>query len=330
MAVKRARKRPGEFALIDTYFRPLANDRGAFGLTDDAALYRQQPGDDLVLTTDMIAAGVHFLSEDAPESIARKALRVNLSDLAAKGAEPFGYLLSLALPANWTEAWVRRFTAGLAADQRRYGVTLLGGDTTRAAGGLSIAVTAIGRIPKGDMVLRSGAKPGDVIFVSGTIGDGALGLRIRRGQLARGRGAKHLLDRYLHPQPRVTLAPVLRHHATSAIDVSDGLVGDLAHICDASGAGAEIEADRVPLSPAARAVLRSDRSVLSVILNGGDDYEILAAVPESAAVAFAQEAEAAGVLVTRIGRMTEGKGPPVVRDASGKVIRLTAKSHTHF
>lgn len=324
-------RRPGEFALIDRYFRPLAGDRGAFGLADDAALYRQRPGEDLVLTADMIVTGVHFLPDDAPGSIARKALRVNLSDLAAKGAAPFGYLLSLALPADWTEAWVKAFAAGLAGDQKTYGVTLLGGDTTRAAGGLSIAITAVGRIPKGEIVLRSGAKAGDAVFVSGTIGDAALGLRARKGIIAgKTRAMKHLLDRYLHPQPRVALAPVLRRHATSAIDVSDGLIGDLAHICATSRAGAEIDADRVPLSSSAKILLAADAGLLQVIFNGGDDYEILATVPEPAASAFARDARAAGVEVTRIGGILAGQGPPVVHDFAGKPIRITTKSHTHF
>ena len=326
-----ARKRPGEFALIERYFRPLAGDSGAFGLADDVALYRQRPDEDLVLTADMVAAGVHFFADDPPESIARKALRVNLSDLAAKGADPFGYLLSLGLPANWTDAWLKRFAAGLAADQKSYGVTLLGGDTTRAAGGLTIAITALGRVPKGKMVLRSGARIGDLIFVSGTIGDGALGLRLRRSRgRAKARGARHLLDRYLHPQPRVALAPVLRLHASAAMDVSDGLVGDLAHICEASGVGAEIGAHDIPLSPAAAAVLAADKRALATILNGGDDYEILATVPPAAAPAFTADAEAAGVTVTRIGEIVAGRGPPVVRDFAGNVIKLSTSSHTHF
>ncbi|MCR4281470.1 MAG: thiamine-phosphate kinase [Bauldia sp.] len=331
MAVKRARQRPGEFALIDRYFRPLAQDRGAFALKDDAALYRQRPGDDLLFKADMVVAGVHFLPDDPARSIARKALRVNLSDLAAKGGEPFGYLLSLALPATWTEAWIAEFARGLAADQKAYGVTLLGGDTSLASGGVTVAITAIGRVPKGEAVLRSGARPGDAIFVSGTIGDAALGLRLRQGTIAGTvKGAKHLLDRYLHPQPRVALAAVVRRHATSTIDVSDGLVGDLGHICETSGVGAEIGAHLVPLSPAAKAVLAGNRALLPVVLYGGDDYEIVATVPEKAVSAFIDDAKAAGVPVTRIGRITAGKGRPVVRDAAGRTISVTTKSHTHF
>jgi thiamine-monophosphate kinase len=326
-----AKTRLGEFALIDRYFRPLAGDPGTFGLTDDAARYRQRPGDDLVLTADMLAAGVHFFADDPPGSIARKALRVNLSDLAAKGAEPFGYLLSLALPADWTDAWMKRFAAGLAADQKYYGVTLLGGDTTRAAGGLTIAITALGRVPKGRMVLRSGAKAGDAIFVSGTIGDAALGLRFRKGILGgKVSGTKHLLDRYLHPQPRVRLAPVLLRYVSSGMDISDGLIGDLAHICDASGVGADVGSHLVPLSSAARAALAADPSLLSVVLNGGDDYELLVTVSPGAAKAFTAGAAAAGVPVTRIGEISSGRGAPVIRDATGKVVKLVARGHTHF
>ncbi len=329
MATRRVR-RPGEFELIERYFRPLAGERGAFGLTDDAALYRQRPNDDLVLTSDMVAEGVHFFPDDPPDSVARKALRVNLSDLAAKGAVPFGYLLSLALPGDWTEAWIRKFVVGLTTDQARYEVALLGGDTIRAPDGITISIAAIGRVPKGRMIMRSGARPGDAIFVSGTIGDAALGLKLRQNRLATPKGAKYLLDRYLHPQPRLPLVPVLRRHATSAMDVSDGLVGDLAHICEVSGVGAEIESLRVPLSTAARRSLVDDYSLLSTVLNGGDDYEILATVAASAAGGFTRAARAVGVPVTRIGRIVAGKGPPVVKDATGQPIRIGAASHTHF
>ena len=331
MPASRARRRPGEFVLIDRYFSPLATDGGAFGLKDDAAIYRARPGEDIVVTADTVVESVHFLPGDSPAAVSRKALRVNLSDLAAKGATPFGYLLSLALPAGWTEVWVKGFAKGLAADQKRFAVSLLGGDTTQASGGVTVAITALGRVPKGEMVLRSGARPGDGVFVSGTIGDGALGLRIRRGKLSgRAKGAKHLLDRYLTPQPRTTLAPVLRRYASAAIDVSDGLVGDLGHICDVSGVGAEIEARLVPLSSAAKAALAGDSSLLSLILNGGDDYEIVATVPESREAQFVGAAKAVRVAVTRIGTIVAGNGPPVVRDASGHAIRLGTKSHTHF
>lgn len=325
--------RPGEFALIERYFRPLAVDPGAFNLTDDAAVYVPPAGEDIVLKADLIAAGVHFFPDDPPDAVASKVLRVNLSDLASKGATPVGYLLSLALPADWTEDWIRDFASGLAADQQRFGVSLFGGDTSRAAGGLTVSIAAFGRVPAGAMVRRSGAAPGDQVFVSGTLGDAALGLRIRLGTIdamPAGKAADHLLDRYLLPQPRVTLAPVLLRYATGALDLSDGLVGDFAHVCRASAVSGEIEADAIPLSAAARSLVESDATALASVLTGGDDYEILATVPEPDAEAFATDAAAAGVPVTRIGRVIEGEGAPVVLDSGGNALALDKASHVHF
>ncbi len=326
-------ERPGEFALIERYFRPLARDPGAFALTDDAAVYAPPEGEEIVLKADLVTAGVHFFADDPPQAIAAKALRVNLSDLASKGATPVGYLLSLALAPDWTEAWIREFTAGLDADQKRFGVTLFGGDTNRADGGVTVSVAAFGRVAKGEIVRRAGAAPGDVAFVSGTIGDAALGLRIRLGTIdamSAGKAADHLLDRYLYPQPRVELASTLRRYATSALDISDGLVGDFAHICEVSQVTAEIDAGAVPLSAGARALIETDTTARVTVLTGGDDYEILATVPEPDAEAFAEEAAAAGVPVTPIGRVVEGRGPPVVLDSDGRPLRLDRMSHVHF
>ncbi|MCB1497283.1 MAG: thiamine-phosphate kinase [Bauldia sp.] len=326
-------ERPGEFELIARYFRPLASDPGAFGLVDDVAVYAPPHGEDLVLKADLIAEGIHFLPEDPPEAIAAKALRVNLSDLAGKGATPVGYLMSIALREDWTEDWIRAFADGLAADQQRFGVTLFGGDTNRAAGGLTVSISAFGLVPAGGVIRRSGAAPGDVVFVSGTVGDSALGLRVRLGTIdamPAGKATDHLLDRYLYPQPRTELAPVLRRFATASLDVSDGLVGDFAHLCRASRVGGEIDAAAVPLSAGARALVANDRTAMATILAGGDDYEILAAVPEPDAEQYAEEAAEAGVPVTRIGRIVEGEGPPVVRDAEGDVLTLQGTSHVHF
>ncbi|MCB1487000.1 MAG: thiamine-phosphate kinase [Bauldia sp.] len=328
-----AADRPGEFELIARYFRPLASDPGAFGLIDDVAVYVPPHGEDLVLKADLIAAGIHFFPDDPPEAIAAKALRVNLSDLASKGATPVGYLMSIALGSDWTEDWIRAFCEGLAADQERYGVSLFGGDTNRAAGGTTVSISAFGLAPAGSVVRRAGAAPGDVVFVSGTIGDAALGLRIRLGTIdamPAGKAADHLLDRYLYPQPRTGLAPVLRRYATASLDISDGLVGDFAHLCRASRVGGEIVADAVPLSAGARALVEADATALPTILNGGDDYEILAAVPEPDAERYAEEAAEAGVPVTRIGRVVEGEGTPVVRNADGGVLTLHGTSHIHF
>lgn len=323
--------RPGEFALIERYFRPLATMPGALGLTDDAAFYRCSPEEDLVFTVDLIAAGVHFLPDDPPASIGKKALRVNLSDLAAKGAKPLGYLLSLALPDNWSEAWVAEFAGGLGSDQEEFAVSLLGGDTTRASGGLTISITGIGCVPSGEMVLRSNARSGDQIFVSGTIGDAVLGLELRRGDIsAAAKTADALHERYLHPQPRLSLAPVLRQFANSAMDVSDGLAGDLAHICRASGLGAQIEAAKIPLSEEAKSIVAESSELLASLLTGGDDYEILATVEEAQMAGFLAGARSAGVPVTNIGHMIEGEGPPNIVGANGAPLLLAALGHTHF
>ncbi|MCX5577541.1 thiamine-phosphate kinase [Kaistia terrae] len=326
-------ERPGEFGMIARYLRPLADDPGAFGLTDDAALLRPEPGFDLVLTKDMVAAGVHFFPDDPPESIARKALRVNLSDLAAKGAAPIGYLLGLALPADWTEDWMAAFSAGLAEDQQRYGIPLLGGDTVKSPDGLMLSVTALGQVPAGGIVRRAGASAGDVIVVSGTIGDAALGLRLRLGTLdgsAAGEGAAHLLDRYLHPQPRLGLAEAVRRFATASLDISDGLIGDLSHVTRTSGVSALVEAERIPLSDAARALMAADPTVLASVLTGGDDYEILTTMPADRFADYEAAAARAGISVARIGRIVEGEGAPTVIDAAGEEITLGRASHDHF
>jgi thiamine-monophosphate kinase len=326
-------RRPGEFELIARYFAPLATDPAALGLADDAARLRVNSRDELVVTTDLIAAGIHFFADDPPESIARKALRVNLSDLAAKGARPAGYLLALALPADWTEAWIRKFARGLQGDQATYGISLIGGDTSRAANGLTVAITAIGRLPRGTMVHRGGARPGDLLYVSGTIGDAALGLAIRLAKAdgnSVDRSAGHLLDRYLHPQPRLALAAAIRRYATAALDVSDGLVGDFAHICAASGVSGVIEAPRVPLSPPAVRFIAASPSGLERALTGGDDYEILAAIAPADAAAFERAARRAGVAVTRIGHVTKGQGAPVVLGPDGRRLAFGHASFDHF
>jgi thiamine-monophosphate kinase len=325
-------RRPGEFELIDRYLRPLATDPGALRLADDAAVYAPPHGEEVVLKADLIAEGVHFFSDDPAGAIAAKALRVNLSDLAAKGATPVGYLLSVALRADWTEDWMGGFAAGLREDQERFGVTLFGGDTSRAAGGTVISVAAFGRIPAGRIVRRSGARPGDLVFVSGTIGDAALGLRVRQGTIdamPAGKSADHLLDRYLYPQPRLELAPAILRFATSALDISDGLVGDFAHICRESEVGGELDATAVPLSAGAKALVAADQTALATVLTGGDDYEILATVAGKDGEAFATAAAVAGVLVTEIGRVVSGGGPPAVFGDGGR-LRLDHVSHTHF
>lgn len=327
--------RPGEFELIDRYLAPLASDPGAAGLRDDAAVISPEPGFDLVITKDAVAAGVHFFPDDPADAIAAKALRANLSDLAAKGAEPVGYLMALALPADWSASWLERFVAGLAADQARYGITLLGGDTLKASGGLTVSITAIGRLPAGTIVRRAGAKPGDRLFVTGTIGDAALGLALRLDpakavgwQLDTEMG-DHLAGRYLRPEPRTAAAEAVRRFASAALDVSDGLIGDLTHLTDASGVAARVEAGRVPLSPAAARAAANDPTAFEHALTGGDDFEILAAVSAERSAAFQDALETATVPVVEIGAIGEGSGVSVVGE-DGRPLSLGAASFRHF
>jgi thiamine-monophosphate kinase len=325
-------QRPSEDGLIARFFAPIAGE-GALSLKDDAARLTPEPDHDLVLTVDALVERVHFLPEDAPGSIARKALGVNVSDLAAKGADPAGFLLSLALPDDWTESWLAEFADGLGQASRDFSCPLLGGDTVKARGPLTLSVTAVGQVPAGRMVLRTTAKAGDVICVTGTIGDAALGLRLRSAPAwAEGLSPEeraHLADRYLHPRPRHRLAAALRSHANAAMDVSDGLAGDLAKMMRASGVGALIEADRVPLSGAAAKAVQASPDLLDLALTGGDDYEILCTVPEKNLDSFRKEADRVGITLSVIGRVVSGHDLPVFR-INGLERRYDVGSYQHF
>ncbi len=272
-----------EDLLIARYFKPLATDPGAFDLDDDAAVLKAL-GEDIVVSTDAIVEGVHFLPDDPPDTVARKALRVNLSDLAAKGAVPAGFVLTLALRAA-DEAWLKLFASALGEDAAQFGCPLLGGDTVSTPGPLMISITAFGRVPVGTMVHRSGAKPGDRVMVTGTIGDAALGLDLLKGgtiaaALANDAAAREMLTgRYRVPQPRNALARAIADHASAAMDVSDGLAGDLAKLCAASGVSADIDSTRIPLSAAAAALLARGAVGIEAVVSGGDDYEVLCTIP---------------------------------------------------
>jgi thiamine-monophosphate kinase len=318
---------PREFALIARHFRPLAGD-GALDLSDDAALLTPPAGQQLVLAADALVEGVHFLPDDPPGMIARKLLRVNLSDLAAMGAVPLGYLMTTAFTRGTPDAWIADFVAGLADDQQCFGIAVLGGDTVATPGPACFSLTIIGTAPPGQALHRRGARISDDVWVSGSIGDAALGLRVLQGKLpADAEG--HLARRYRLPEPRLFLGQALRGVARAAMDVSDGLVQDLGHLCRAAGCGAEITADAVPLSPAARAALAADAALLPLVLTGGDDYELLfAAAPEDAEAVQAASIKA-GVPVARLGRFIAGEGV-VVRDASGAAITLPKGGWSHF
>jgi len=316
-----------EFALISRFFAPLATDSGALSLTDDACLIEENATCDLAVTTDALIEGVHFLNRDPANLIARKALRVNLSDLAAKGARPLGYLLALALPRQVDEAWLEAFAAGLADDQRTFAISLLGGDTTATPGPVTLAVTAMGRVPRGAMIRRSGARPGEAVFVSGTIGDAGSGLELIKDEAGEGPEAQFLVGRYRLPTPRLGLGVALRGAATAAIDVSDGLLADLGHIAEVSEVRISIDAERVPLSGALRGLRGSGLDTIVRAATAGDDYEI--------AFTAASERDAleaglrAGVPVTRIGRVESGKGAVMI-DAAGREIPISRPGYSHF
>jgi thiamine-monophosphate kinase len=324
----------GEDSLIARYFRPLATDPGALGLTDDAAILKASP-DDLVVTTDAVVEGVHFLPDDPPDTIARKALRVNLSDLAAKGATPAGFVLTLALR-NADHAWLAPFARGLGEDARSFGCALLGGDTVSTPGPLMISITAFGRTPPGKMVRRDTMRPGERVVVTGTIGDAALGLDILKGgavaaALDKDAAARAMLiQRYRIPQPRLGLTQIVRAFASAAMDVSDGLAGDLAKLCAASDVSAAIDAQSIPLSPAAATLLARGTIGIEGIVAGGDDYEILCTIPQHSFDAFTREAQRAGVPVTSIGTVIAGGSVPRFLDAQGHEIALSRLSYSHF
>lgn len=323
--------RAGEEALIARYFAPLSGP-GAEDLRDDAASLTPTPGHDLVVTADAVVAGVHYFPDDPPGSIAVKALGVNLSDLAAKGASPRGFLLTLALPDDWTEAWLAAFAAGLGEASRAHGCPLLGGDTVRSGGPALIGVTAFGEVPTGAMLRRQAARAGDRLCVSGPIGDAALGLALRLAPDP-ALDASHrdvLLDRYLHPRPRLALVPVLRRHARAAMDVSDGLAGDLRKMLAGTGLTARIDVPSVPLSPAAEAAIAGDPGRLATALTGGDDYEILCAVPPDDLSAFLAEARMAGVPAAAIGTVAAGDGAPLFLDTEGRAMDFARTSFSHF
>jgi thiamine-monophosphate kinase len=328
--------RPDEDGLIARFFRPLATAPGAARLLDDAACYQPPEGHEMVLTTDALVAGVHFFPEDPPDAIARKALRVNLSDLAAKGARPVGYLLSIALTEDWSEDWLESFTDGLGSDQEEFGISLFGGDTVRTPGPLWISIMAFGLVPEGQAPRRNLAVPGQKLYVTGTIGDAALGLRIRLDKTLPERWglssaeAEHLLDRYLLPEPRLRAAPLMADFASASMDVSDGLAGDLGRLCAASEVSAVLDAERVPLSAAAAKAVKSDPSALATVLTGGDDYEILTTIDADNAEDFEQAAMECGARVTAIGTIVPEFPGRVRVERHGHPLVLDRLAFRHF
>ena len=326
-----SRRRIGEFELIARYFAPLARTfAGAGGLESDNAYQPADGRHDIAVKTDTIVSGVHFLGDESPARVAAKALRVCLSDLAAGGALPLAYQLSLALPKGWQERWVAGFARGLAVDQRRYGIVLCGGDTVVTPGPLTITITAFGKVPRGKGLGRATAQAGDELWSSGTIGDGALGLLAARDGLE-GLGArdrKALEERYRLPRPRIALGARLIGIASAAADVSDGLLADAGHIAAASRLAVQIEREQVPLSPAARRALAVDPTLWPRVLGGGDDYELVIAVSPRRQAALQAAARATGTRITRIGQFVRGKGVQLV--VAGRPARTPRAGYVHF
>jgi thiamine-monophosphate kinase len=320
----------GEFGRIREFFAPLAG-LGALGLTDDAALLDCPPGYRLVITVDQLVEGVHFLADDPPDLVARKLMRRNLSDLAAMGATPRHYLVTSALPATHDDEWVRRFAEGLAEDQHRFGLALLGGDSTSTPGPASLTLTAIGHVAAGREIRRSGAQPGDKIWVSGTIGDAYLGLKVLRDEFP-SLAAEHrtaLAMRFRLPEPRTQLGPDLGGIVRALIDISDGLVADLGHICETSGVAATIELARLPLSPAAAVVIAGNEALRAQLAAGGDDYELLFTAPAEANDEITSLSQGLGLPITEIGMIEEGEGVRLV-DADGRDITIDKAGWRHF
>jgi thiamine-monophosphate kinase len=329
MTSGKADKRPSEFALIAELFAPLSkNAPGAFGLTDDAAVLAPPPGHELVLKTDAIVEGVHFFRTDPPDAVAKKALRVNLSDLSAKGAVPIGYLMALLLP-DWPDmVWLRAFAGGLAADQAAFGLSLMGGDTSATPGPLAISISAFGHVPAGTMIRRAGATPGDVVFVSGTIGDAGGGLAaLKENRPLKDKTGAELVARYRVPEPRLGLGQALRGIASASLDVSDGLMADLGHIADVSKVRIEVDVVRIPLSQALKAHWGADAALHAA--SAGDDYEIAFTAPASRRADIAHAAARSGVAVTEVGRVKAGEGA-VLLDAQGREITIARSGYTHF
>ena len=321
-----------EFALIADLLAPLSRGApGAFGLSDDAALISVADGHRLVATKDMLVAGVHFLPGDEPGLIARKLLRVNLSDLAAMGAAPRSYLLGLALPKALGESWLRGFVGGLALDQAAFGVDLIGGDTVSTEGPFTASLTALGEVPEGAEIRRSGGRVGDLVYVSGSLGDAALGLAVLGGGIeGLDEAAKTMLrDRYHLPRPRVELGRRLSGLAHGMIDVSDGLIADLSHLCAASRVAAEIDAPRLPLSAAARAALAIDAGLRDKVLGGGDDYELLFTADAADGGRLRVIADELDLPITAIGRITAGSGV-TAWDEDGDPIDVSSPGWKHF
>lgn len=314
-----------EFGLIEKYLAPLATDPGAFSLKNDAAVFSVKDGNELVVTKDAICEGVHFFSGTDPVKIAKKLIRVNLSDMAAMGAEPRCYLVAAALSKDTTEDWIRDFCIGLNQDQEEFGISLLGGDTVKHDGPITLSMTMLGEVKKGSSIERSNAQVGDDIWVTGTIGDSALGLYCLQSNL----NFHKLVNRYEIPEPRVNFGAKLVNIANCAVDISDGLLADLDHICEQSGVGAEIQKDAIPLSEESSQLIEKEEDLLDRVFCGGDDYELLFTANNGLEGQIYELSMKTDAKVTKIGKITEKSGVKVV-DTGGEEIKFKKYGYKHL
>ena len=324
-------KKLDEFGLIESYFAPLSA-KGAFNLKDDAALIATNPDEELVITQDAVAEGIHFFADDPADVIAQKALRVNLSDLVAKGAKPVSFSLALGIGNNTDENWIADFANGLARDCQRFGISLNGGDTFRTGAGVIVSITAIGTVPQNTYTSRLGASVGDHLYVTGTIGNAALGLLGRQGKdlgLPEA-DTQFLTDHYLLPQPRLQCIDVIRQYASASMDISDGLVADIGKLCAASKTGFRLETDKIPFTHAVQSAIARNSKLLQTAITGGDDYEILFAVPPSHVEKMANIDLDLKLRVTPLGTLLEEAAGVTVVDRDGSPLHLEYAGYNHF
>ncbi len=317
-----------EFSLIAEYFSACgaAGADTLLGVGDDCALLAPPPGEVLAVTTDTLLAAVHFPLDSPARLIAQRALAVNLSDMAAMGATPRWFQLALTMP-NADQDWLAEFSAGLHAMACQFNCALVGGDTTR--GPLTISITLMGTVPSGQALKRSGAKPGDTIYATGSLGDGAAALAVLEGKLSTNvEDASYLQERFWQPQARVDEGLAIRNFASAAIDISDGLLADLGHIAEASQVGAVLHVDKLPLSQALSRAADTE-SRLNWALSGGDDYELCFTVPADKLAQCQRLIDAGGLTATPIGQIIDGQGVRCV-DKQGVPFEITACGYQHF
>lgn len=318
-----------EFSMIEKYFLPLAKNRPeALSLQDDAAILSVPKHHELVVTSDTLVGGTHFMKMENPKLIAQKALRVNLSDLAAMGADPYAYQLCLSLPYKPTGKWARAFCSGLAADQKEFGIFCCGGDTTVTEGPLTVSITAFGLVPEGKAVRRSGARPGDVLVITGPVGDAFVGLKIKKRRIDF--KSASCVEAYRKPVPRVAVSEIVRQYARAAIDISDGLAADVGHICRASGCAAHIKFDAMKFSPVIRSLLKTGPLMPADVLSGGDDYELALAVAPKNLGRLLKKLSFRGLRPQVIGEFVRGRGGVRVFDKNGGEINLPKTGWAHF